>query len=46
MRPKLKPYKDLQEAADAVENLEKELMNKLSQAVTNPLKFTISIGPY
>ena len=40
------PYKDLQEAADAVENLEKELMNKLSQAVTNPFKFTINIGPY
>lgn len=34
LRPKLKAYKTLQEAADAVENLEKELMNKLSQAVT------------
>jgi hypothetical protein len=33
LRPKLKAYKTLQEAADAVENLEKELMNKLSQAV-------------
>ncbi|KAI9554313.1 hypothetical protein GHT06_019585 [Daphnia sinensis] len=33
LRPKLKPYKTLQEAADAVENLEKELMNKLSQAM-------------
>lgn len=33
LRPKLKPYKSLQEAADAVENLEKELMNKLTQAV-------------
>ena len=29
----MKPFKTLQEAADAVENLEKELMNKLSQAV-------------
>lgn len=35
LRPKLKPYKTLQEAADAVENLEKELMNKLSLAVIN-----------
>ncbi|KAK4008595.1 hypothetical protein OUZ56_013729 [Daphnia magna] len=33
LRPKLKPYKTLQEAADAVENLEKELMNKLSLAM-------------
>nr|SVE73390.1 EOG090X0143 [Daphnia atkinsoni] len=33
LRPKLKPYKTVQEAADAVENLEKELMNKLSQAM-------------
>nr|CAG4641458.1 EOG090X0143 [Eurycercus lamellatus] len=33
LRPKLKPYKSLQEAADAVENLEKELMSKLSQAM-------------
>ena len=33
LRPKLKPYKSFQEAADAVENLEKELMKKLSQAV-------------
>ena len=33
LRPKMKPFKTLQEAADAVENLEKELMNKLSQAV-------------
>nr|CAG4650736.1 EOG090X0143 [Simocephalus serrulatus]SVE94074.1 EOG090X0143 [Simocephalus serrulatus] len=33
MRPKLKPYKNLQEAAEAVETLEKELMNKLSQAM-------------
>ena len=33
LRPKLNAYKTLQEAADAVENLEKELMNKLSQAV-------------
>nr|SVE85329.1 EOG090X0143 [Daphnia pulicaria] len=33
LRPKLKAYKTLQEAADAVENLEKELMNKLSQAM-------------
>ncbi len=33
LRPKLKAYKTLQEAADAVENMEKELMNKLSQTV-------------
>nr|CAG4635937.1 EOG090X0143 [Eubosmina coregoni]SVE69635.1 EOG090X0143 [Eubosmina coregoni] len=33
LRPKMKPFKTLQEAADAVENLEKELMNKLSQAM-------------
>nr|CAG4643014.1 EOG090X0143 [Ilyocryptus agilis] len=33
LRPKVKPFKTLQEAADAVENLEKELMNKLSQAM-------------
>ena len=39
MRPKLKPHKTLQEAADAVENLEKELMNKLSQAVLHNTRF-------
>ena len=30
----MKPYKTLQESAEALENLEKELVNKLSQAVT------------
>ena len=34
LRPKVKPYQHLQEAADAVENLEKELMSKVSQAVS------------
>jgi len=33
LRPKVKPYQHLQEAADAVENLEKELMSKVSQAM-------------
>ena len=33
LRPKLKPHKNIQEAAEAVENLEKELMNKLAQVV-------------
>lgn len=33
LRPKIKPYTNLQEAAEAIENLEKELMDKLSQAV-------------
>ncbi len=33
LRPKLKPYKTLQEAAEAVEKLENELIHKLEQAV-------------
>lgn len=37
LRPKLKPHSNLQEAADALENLEKELMSKLSQVVTGLL---------
>lgn len=47
LRPKLKAYKTLQEAADAVENLEKELMNKLSQAVTihNFVDFEFKMNP-
>jgi len=33
LRPKLKPYKTLQEAAEAVEKLENELIHKLEQAM-------------
>jgi len=33
LRPKLNPHPNLQEAADALENLEKELMSKLNQAM-------------
>lgn len=45
LRPKLKPYKTLQEAADAVENLEKELMKKLSQAVRSLIAYFIAFQP-
>ena len=34
LRPKLKPFNNFQEAADSIEKLEKELMNKLSKAVS------------
>lgn len=34
LRPKLKPFNTFQEAADSIEKLEQELMNKLSKAVS------------